>query len=398
MTTQDKREPASFVAVRPQEPSATAVVPVALPPPTPAGAAKARNWPRRLLLLAVLVLVAGGGAWFTWWRPVAVAVVHPWRGAAVEAVYATGIVEAVDTARVGTTVPGRIIALAVNEGDIVRRDQVLAQLDDRQPRSRLEDATARLTQAELELARGRDLQTRGIRTRQEVERVQEERDQAAAGVRLAARQLEEHRILSPLDGVVTKRPVEVGETVAARDTLFEVVSDARLRVAADVDERDIPQVRLGAHAALRSEAFPEQAFSADVTNIRRAGETTTRTFRVEANLPAGTPLRIGMTVDVNIVTSERKNAVLVPALAVRHDPPLGGRPGPAFLFRAEDGRAVRTVVETGAVGADVIEVRRGVSETSTVLAAPPDGLKDGQRIHATEKPSGGTVVTSGVRP
>ena len=105
-----------------------------------------------------------------------------------------------------------------------------------------------------------------------------------------------------------------------------------------------------------------------------------------------------MTVDVNIVTSERKNAVLVPALAVRHDPPLGGRPGPAFLFRAEDGRAVRTVVETGAVGADVIEVRRGVSETSTVLAAPPDGLKDGQRIHATEKPSGGTVVTSGVRP
>lgn len=389
MATQDKRDPASFVTSGQPEPVGRTVVTVVQPPFPPSAAPSPtvapRRWPRRVALLLLLVAAIGAAVWFTWGRPAAVIATHPWRGAAIQAVYATGIVEAVDLARVGTTVAGRIVSLAANEGDPVRQGQVMAQLDDSQPRHRLEDANARLLQAEQELTRGRDLLTRGVRTLQEVERAREERDRAAAGVRLAARQVAEHRIVAPLDGVVTKRPVETGETVAAHQTLFEVVSDARLRVAADVDERDIPLVRIGAAVALRSEAFAREAFTARVTNIRQAGETTTRTFRVEADLPVGTKLRIGMTVDVNVVTAERRDSLLVPARAVRNDPPLGGRPGPAYVFRVENGRAVRTPVETGAVGADVIEIRGGLAEASEIVANPPQGMHDGQsiRVEAT---------------
>lgn len=364
----------------------------ALPPelralaPAPAPAPRRRRLGRWLIGLVVLLLAAGT-AWWTLWRPVTVTVVQPWRGSAIEAVYATGVVEAVDLARVGTTIAGRIVSLAVDEGDRVKKGDVVAQLDDRQARHRLEDSAARLVQAEKELARGRELQTKGVRTIQEMERAQEERDQATAAVRLAARIVDDHRILAPLDGIVTKRPVEIGETVGAQATLYEIVSESRLRVAADVDERDIPQVRMGADVALRSDAFPREAFRARITNIRHAADTATRTFRVEAALPEDTKLRIGMTVDVNVVTAETLNALLIPTRAVRNDTATGGRPGPAWVFRARDGVVVRTPVETGAVGIDATEVRSGLNDKDTVVLTAPSGLRDGQAV-TTEQAQG----------
>lgn len=216
-----------------------------------------RRLPWLVALLAALA-VCGLLVWQGWLQPVAVEVVHPRRGPALEAVYATGVVEAVDTARTGTTVAARIIALSAKEGDTVRAGQVLASLDDRQARQRLEDARARLVTAERDLARSRDLIIRGDRSAQQLEHAAQERDQAAAAVQLMVRQLEEYTVRAPLDAVVMKRPVQPGETVAADATLFELASTARLRVAADVDERDIARVRMGARVAIRAEAFPRK--------------------------------------------------------------------------------------------------------------------------------------------
>lgn len=340
-----------------------------------------RRGPWAVAVLAVLA-AAGASVWLGWLQPAAVEVAHPWRGPALEAVYATGVVEAVYPARIGTTVAARITSLAAWEGDTIHAGQVVATLDDRQARQRVQDAAARLVTAERDLVRTRDLIARGDRSAQQLEHAVQERDQAAAAVQLMVRQLDEYTILSPLDAVVMKRPVEPGETVAANATLYEVASTARLRVAADVDERDIPQVRMGAPVAIRAEAFPQEAFTAAVTNIRHEGETTTRTFRVEAALPAGTKLLIGMTVDVNIVVAERADSLLLPAAAVRHDPPLGGRPGAAWVLRVVDGRARRSPIETGAVGPAAIEVRAGLTEADSVVTAGLDRLSDGQRVLA----------------
>lgn len=341
--------------------------------------ARRRRAPWAVLALAALA-AAGAAVWLRWLQPARVEVTHPWRGPALEAVYATGVVEAVYPARIGSTVPGRITGLAALEGDTIRAGQVVATLDDRQARQRVQDAAARLITAERDLARTRELITRGDRSVQQLEHAVQDRDQAAAAVQLMVHQLDEYTIRSPLDAVVMKRPVEPGETVAANATLYEVASTARLRVAADVDERDIPQVRMGAPVAIRGDAFPKEAFTAAVTNIRHEGETATRTFRVEAALPADTKLLIGMTVDVNIVVAERKDAVLVPAAAVGHEPPLGGRPGAAWVLRVVDGRARRTPVETGATGPQAIEVKAGLSETDSIVAAGVDRLPDGQRV------------------
>ena len=364
----------------PRPPAAAATAPQSAAPSALPGRPRRRT--RLYLLLALLAVAAAGAAWWAAGKPAEVAVIKPWRGPAIEAVYATGLVEATDTARVGTTVAARIVSLAVDEGARVHAGEVLAQLDDAQARQRLSDAQARLSLAEQELARDASLASRGVTSIQQLQRSVQARDTAEAAVNLAARQLDEYRITAPLDGIVMKRPVEPGETLATNATLFEIASLAHLRVAADVDERDIPRVRMGAKVAIRADAFPDTAFAATVTAIRAQGETTTRTFRVEAALPADTKLMIGMTVDVNVEVAERDNALLVPDAAVRHDPPRGGQPGPAYVLRLQDGRAVRTPVETGATGQVAVEIRGGLDGTATILAAPPDGLADGARVRA----------------
>ena len=352
--------------------------------PVPAAAPRRRaRWPGRLLLV-LLLAAAGGGAWYMLWRPLPVTLTHPWRGPAIEAVYATGIVEAVDTARVGPVVAGRIVALLAEEGERVKQGQVLARLDDRQAAQVLADARARLALADAELARENALAGRGVHTVQALERARAERDRANATVLLALRQEEDRRIVAPLDGIVMKREVEPGETVAANAVMFTIASPTNLRVAADVDERDMPQIHPGAPVAIRADAFPGEVFRAKVTKIRWQGDTATRTYRVEATLPADTKLLIGMTVDTNIIVSDQPDALLVPPAAVRHDPPEGSRPGAAYVFQVKDGRTERTNVVLGATGPDAIQIRSGLPPNATILAQPPDGLTSGRQVRAVK--------------
>ncbi len=241
---------------------------------------KSRKCRRRIAVaiaaLAMVTLASVAGRILL--QPPMVTLAEPSRGPAIEAVFATGVIEPIDYARFGATVAGRVAELLVDEGDQVRKGEVVARLDDRQPRARLQDAKARLTMAEAEIARDQALMNRGVLAVQTLERAQQERDQAAAAVDLFARQLEDYTVLSPLAGTVIKRNVEPGETVAANAVMFEISSTARKRIAADVDERDIAGVTLGATLAAHADGFPDEAFEAKVTNIRPQGDASSRTF------------------------------------------------------------------------------------------------------------------------
>ena len=160
-------------------------------------------------------------------------------------------------------------------------------------------------------------------------------------------------------------------------------STARKRIAAEVDERDIAGVRIGAAIAAHADGFPDEVFKAKVTNIRRHGNSGSRTFRVEADLLPDTKLMIGMTADVDIVVAERENALLVPASAVAHGSSVGGRPGAPHVFVVEAGRARRVDVKTGAVGAAKIEIASGLSGEDAIVIEPSDRLADGTPVRVT---------------
>ena len=107
-----------------------------------------------------------------------------------------------------------------------------------------------------------------------------------------------------------------------------------------------------------------------------AGVAFSRFLEVDTN----TGLLIGMTVDVNIVVAERPDALLVPPTAIRHDPPQGGQPGQAYVFRLDAGHARRTNVTLGAAGPAAIELRTELPPNTPLLANPPANLADGAAV------------------
>ncbi|MCW2238749.1 efflux RND transporter periplasmic adaptor subunit [Azospirillum canadense] len=333
--------------------------------------------------LAVLLLVAALGGTALWWagRPPLVAVVGVERGPAIEAVYATGTVESLNTVRVGPPVGGRVATVLVDDGDRVTAGQRMATLDPRQLEQRLQNAEARLRLARSDAARVEALLARGVTTIEARDKAVAERQQMEADVALVRRMLDDLVVNAPIDGVVLRRQAEPGESMAANAVLFTVADPTRLRVVADVDERDIPRVHLGSRIAARAEAFSGDVFRAAVTNIRAESDSQTRTYRIEATLPPGTPLYIGMTLDVNVIVAERRGALLVPAGAVQRDPPRGGRPGQAHVWAVgPDGRVKRVPVTLGAEGPARVEVTEGIGPDDRLLEAPPTGLAEGDRV------------------
>ena len=129
----------------------------ALPVPLkPTALRRRRSLGRRILAVAAILAASAaavGMGRVTFWAAPTVTVTHPTRGPAIEAVYATGVIEAIDYARFGATAAGRVIDVLVDEGYQVRKGDVLARMDERQPLARLDDARARLRMAEADIVR-----------------------------------------------------------------------------------------------------------------------------------------------------------------------------------------------------------------------------------------------------
>ena len=116
-----------------------------------------------------------------------------------------------------------------------------------------------------------------------------------------------------MDGVVLRRDGEIGEIAEAGQILYRVGVPKPLQVVAEVNEEDIPRVAVGQTALFRTDAFPDRRLEGKVSEITPMGDVAAKTFRVKMALPDDTPLKPGMSVEANIVTREKPNALLIPA-------------------------------------------------------------------------------------
>jgi RND family efflux transporter MFP subunit len=324
---------------------------------------------RRVLLLPLLALLVAGG-WIWWTLPPAVAIAMATTGPAMRAVYATGSVEPVHWAKVGPAIRARLTDVLVEEGQRVTEGQPMARLDNREAAHRAEEARARATFAEEELARIRTLVTRDVASRATLDRAEAEARAVRAVADAAMRRLDDYVVRAPADGVVLRRDAEVGEVVDTPAALFWVGEPRPLRITAEVDEEDIAQVREGQPVLLRADAFPGQVLTATVAQITPKGDATRKAYRVRLALPDDTPLLIGMTVEANIVLRRTETAVLIPPAALRDNR--------VFVVRAETVEA--RSVEPGIQGARAVEILRGLATGEAVVLNPPAGLASGQAV------------------
>lgn len=326
-------------------------------------------------MLAILVALAAG-IW--WWlvRGPAVSVVAPSRGTAADIVYATGAVEPVRWAKVTSLIRQRIIEICDCEGRSVKRGDVLARLDDKELRAQLHELRAREDFSEREMSRVNELVGRGAATTQAHERASTDLRQIKGLISVQMEKLDQYTIVSPIDGVVLRKDGHVGEIVEAGQVLFRVGVPKPLEVNAEVNEEDIPRVKVGQLVLFRTDAFPGRRIEGKVREITPMGDPVAKTYRIRVDLPDDTPLRIGMSVEANIVAEEKHDVLLVPADAVRGN----------TVFVVENGRAVRREVKVGIRGTRAIEIVSGLTAQDRVISPATAAIRDGERVRAIERP------------
>jgi membrane fusion protein, multidrug efflux system len=188
--------------------------------------------------------------------------------------------------------------------------------------------------------------------------------------------LDNYTITAPMDGVVLRRDGEVGEIIEPGQILFRIGVPKPLQIVAEVNEEDIPRVALGQTVLLRSDAFIGRALTGKVREMTPAGDPVAKTYRIRIALPDDTPLRVGMSVEANVVTRAKENALLIPADAVQ-----GGH---VFII---DGNLVRRRgVEIGIRGARAVEVVSGLADGERVASPAPATISDGHRIRLVQRP------------
>lgn len=322
----------------------------------------------------MLLLLAGGAAWWRFGRGTQVTSVAAARGTAVEIVYATGGVEPVHWAKVASVIRDRIVDICDCEGKTVAKGDVLVQLDSREVQAGLKELKAREAFLQREMSRVTELIARGAATTQAHERAGMDLQTVQGLISVQSEKIAEYTIVAPMDGVVLRRDGEIGEIAEVGQILFRVGVPRPLQVVAEVNEEDIPRVALGQTVLFRTDAFPEGRLEGKVREITPMGDVAAKTYRIKVALPDDTPLKPGMSVEANIVTREKPNALLVPADALQGN----------AVFVLDGAHARKRDVTVGIRGTRSIEVLTGLADGEHVASPAATELKDGARVRVVQ--------------
>lgn len=328
---------------------------------------------KRAIIAVVLLAAIGGGvgAWYATRNSTEVAVqtASLTRGDIVDTVGATGTLQAVTTVQVGSQVSGNIQWLGADFNSIVKKGQVIARLDPsmfdaqlQQQRANLAQARANLTKANSDLDQRRvqladarqkyeralslskqqllaqseldaakiavDSATAGVASQQAtVTQTQAGVTQAEASVNQSQVNRDHTVILAPIDGIVTQRSVDVGQTVAASmqaPTLFVIAADlTEMQVNANIDEADVGRIRPGQTVSFRVDAYPTDDFQGVVTQVRLQPVVVQNvtTYGAVITVPnQELKLKPGMTANVKVEVAKRTNVLRIPTAALRFRP------------------------------------------------------------------------------
>lgn len=332
--------------------------------------------PHPILKVGLLLLAAGAAAWWLITSRPAVETVLVMRGDAAQVVYATGVVEPVVWSKVSSLQRKRIVEICRCEGQPVKKGEVLARLDDVEEKATLTELTARRDRIKEDVDRLRGLVERNVSSRVSLDEKTTQLREYDARLIAQRDRIYDLELRAPMDGIVLRRDGEVGEIagIGNNDVLLWVGQPKPLRIVADINEEDIIKVRPGQKVLLRHDSQGTEPLTATVDSITPKGDPATKTFRAYFLLPDDTPLKIGMSVEANVVVREAKQVLLVPAEAV-----TGGE-----VMLVENGRVRSQSIRIGISGTRMVEVLEGVSERQRVLSPARSNMTSGTRVKLLE--------------
>ena len=344
------------------------------------------------------------------------------KGSINNTVTATGTIEPITKVDVGTQVSGTISHIYADYNSVVKKGQLLAELDRKLLEAELRSEMANLKSSKSEFEyqdknfkRLRKLHEKNLISETEYEealylyeKAQQAYEKAQATLVKAQSNLDYATIYSPIDGVVLSREVEEGQTVAASfetPTMFTIANDLRkMQVIANVDEADIGQVLEGQRVTFTVDAFPDDTFEGDVTQVRLNPTTESNVVTYEVVIDAPNPelkLKPGLTANITVYTMEKNDILLAPLKAFRFTPetdpanpqtpqvPQAGRGEKVVWLQTAEG-IVPKVIKVGVSDGIYTEVKEGIQEGSRLIV----GIERGKKI----VPQGGSEESNPFMP
>ena len=375
-----------------------------------------------IYIIVAVIVVVGAIVWFTkgssgkFKATYTTATVS--KGNISNSVTATGTVEPVTKVEVGTQVSGIIDKLYADYNSVVKKGQLVAEMDRVTLTSELNSQKAAYdgNKAEYEYqqknyARSKTLHEKNLISDTDYEqaiynyeKAKSAFDSSKAALEKAQRNLSYATITSPIDGIVINRAVEEGQTVAAgfeTPTLFTIAADlTQMQVVADVDEADIGGVEEGQHVSFTVDAYPNDTFEGKVTQVRLEATTESNVVTYEVVISAYNPdlkLKPGLTANVTIFTLEKSNVLCVPSKALRFVPevPFIGSEdivkdceGKHKLWTREGKTFTAHAVEVGISNGSMTEILSGIPEGTTVVTDAVAGQMPGQPAEVNAGNSG----------
>lgn len=351
----------------------------------------------KITLIVVAVMAAAVAAWFLCRpkppMPPKYETTTVKRGSLQNSVTATGTVEPVTQVEVGTQVSGIVSHLYADYNSVVKKGQLIAELDKTNLLNDLASKKSNLAVSKTEYEyqqknyeRTKTLYDKQLVSESDYETAYYNYNKAKNNYDIAKIQLATSEtnlsyatIYSPIDGVVLSRAVEEGQTVNAgmnTPTLFNIAADLTdMRVIADVDEADIGDVRDGQRVSFTVDAYPAVVFEGSVRQVRQEATTTSNVVTYEVVISAPNPdlkLKPGMTANITIYTLERDGVLLVPTKALKFTPSDGGDDtiidctAQHKLWLLEPGTVRAVAVEIGEAAGSQTEIVSGVDEGALV--------------------------------
>ena len=320
------------------------------------------------------------------------------KGSINNTVTATGTIEPITKVDVGTQVSGTISHIYVDYNSVVTKGQLLAELDRKLLEAELKSEMANLKSSKSEFEyqdknfkRLHQLHEKNLISETEYEealyqheKAQQAYEKAQATLVKAQSNLDYATIYSPIDGVVLSREVEEGQTVAASfetPTMFTIANDLRkMQVIADVDEADIGQVLEGQRVTFTVDAFPDDTFEGDVTQVRLNPTTESNVVTYEVVIDAPNPelkLKPGLTANITVYTMEKNDILLAPLKAFRFTPETDPE-NPQTTLAPQTGKGEKVVWLQTAEGIVSKVIKVGVRDG--IYTEGKEGIQEGSRL------------------
>lgn len=311
---------------------------------------------------------------------------------------ASGIVQANTSVDVGFQVPGKVAMVGPDEGQPVRAGQPLAALDPTDYRLAVTQASAQADRAGRDRDRNQPLLASGAIAPADMDHLETGARQSAAAAELTMKRLADTHLASPISGIIARRSIEVGATVAPGQPVFTIVDLDPVRVRVGVPEADVGRITEGSAATVRIPAL-DTSFAGRVSLIGVVADPATRSYTVEISVPNPVRrLRAGMVAEATITNAQVRSAIVVPASAVVvRDGAVNGTTN-LYVLDKNAARVHARRVTTGPAHGDSLEITSGITADERIVVAGQQRLRDGARVQLVRPDNRSSESVGGTKP